>query len=132
MATEALVNDRAFDSARAPRTRRGWRRPLAAGVAIALVGLMAGDRGVNTANLVQGIDPLEILDLEVKPNIVFVVDSSQDMGLNANGSTNVGGDDPNSRFYGAKQALRELIAENPRSRTLGPRRYFRVAGSCWR
>ncbi len=112
MATEALVNDRAFDSARAPRVRRGWRRPLAAGVAIALVGLLAGDRGAQTANLVQGIDPLEILDLEVKPNVLFVVDSSSAMGLNPNGRTNVGGDDPLSRFYGTKQALRELIADN--------------------
>lgn len=111
MASEALVNDRAFiDPAR--RTRRGWKRPLAAGVAMALVGLLAGDRGARSANLVQGIDPLEILDLQVKPNVLFVVDTSTRMGFNAEGTLYVGGDDPNSRLYQAKQALRELITDN--------------------
>lgn len=112
MATQAVVNDRALDMAPASRPRRGWRRPLAAGVAIALVGLLAGDRGARSANLVQGIDPLEILDLQVKPNVLFVVDTSIAMGLNHSGTINVGGDDPHSRFYGVKQALRELVADN--------------------
>ena len=112
MATQALVNDRALEMARAARRRRGWRRPLAAGVAIAMVGLLAGDRGALTANLVQGIDPLEILDLQVKPNVLFVVDSSSAMGFNAEGTLYVGGDDPASRFYRTKQALRELVSDN--------------------
>ena len=119
MATEALVNDRALESAGGARRRRGWRRPLAAGVAIALVSLLAGDRGALTANLVQGIDPLEILDLQVKPNVVFVVDTSTAMGLNAEGTLYVGGDDPASRFYQTKQALRELIVENDGIANLG-------------
>jgi hypothetical protein len=113
MATEAVVNDRAlWTLPPAARSRRGWRRPLAAGVAIALVGLLAGDRGARTANLVQGIDPLEILDLQVKPNVLFVVDSSHRMGLNPEGTLYVGGDDATSRLYRTKQALRELITDN--------------------
>jgi len=112
MATEAVVNDRAPDMAPAAHSRRGFWRPLAAGVAIALVGLLAGDRGALTANLVQGIDPLEILDLQVKPNVLFVVDSSAAMGFNPERSLYVGGDDPSSRFYRTKQALRELISDN--------------------
>jgi len=119
MATEALVNDRVFDQTGGSSRRRGWKRPLAAGVALALVGLLAGDRGARSANLVQGIDPLEILDLQVKPNVLFVVDSSSPMGLSADGAVYVGGDDPNSRFYGAKQALRELIAENDGTANFG-------------
>src|SRR5688500_18884568 len=120
MATEALVNDRFFvDPARGRSRRRGWKRPLAAGVAIALVGLLAGDRGARSANLVQGIDPLEILDLQVKPNVLFVVDSSAAMGFNAEGTLYVGGDDPKSRFYAAKQALRELISENDGTANFG-------------
>lgn len=119
MATEAVVNDRALNMAPAARSRRGWRRPLAAGVAIALVGVLAGDRGALTANLVQGIDPLEILDLQVKPNVVFVVDSSTAMGFNAEGTLYVGGDDPASRFYRTKQALRELIADNDGTASFG-------------
>ena len=112
MATEAVVNDGAWKMAPAAHRRGGWRRPLAAGVAIALVGLLAGDRGAQTANTVQGIDPLEILDLQVKPNVLFVLDTSVDMALTAEGAMTVGGDDPISRFYMAKQALRELIADN--------------------
>jgi len=120
MATEALVNDRAFaDPMRGSTRRRGCLRPLAAGLAIALVGLMSGDRGARSANLVQGIDPLEILDLQVKLNVLFVVDTSNAMGLNPEGTLRVGGDDPKSRLYATKQALRELIAENDGTANFG-------------
>lgn len=112
MATAAVVNDGMPRMASAAHSRRGWKRPLAAGVAIALVGLLSGDRGARGANSVQGIDPLEILDLQVKPNVLFVLDSSAAMARNAEGTMTLGGDDPLSRFYIAKQALRELIADN--------------------
>src|SRR5688572_23199794 len=113
MATEAVVNDAALEMMAPPaRSRRGWVRPLATGVAIALVGLLAGDRGAMTANVIQGIDPLEILDLQVKPNVLFVVDTSVDMGLLPQGTPYVGGDDAASRLYLVKQALRELISDN--------------------
>jgi hypothetical protein len=76
-----------------------------------MAALLVGDRGL-TANSVKGIDPLEILNLQVKPNVVFVVDASTDMGKNPEGTHAVGGDDPESRFYQTKQALRELITAN--------------------
>src|SRR5687768_549775 len=109
MATSAVMNGRAV-AASAPR-RRGWARAVAAGMALAMAALLVGDRGL-TANAVQGIDPLDILNLQVKPNVVFVVDTSTDMGLNPEGTLYVGGDDPHSRLYQTKQALRELIADN--------------------
>src|SRR5687768_512900 len=109
MATSAVMNGRAV-AASAPR-RRGWARAVAAGMALAMAALLVGDRGL-TANAVQGIDPLEILNLQVKPNVVFVVDTSVEMGLNPEGTLYVGGDDAHSRLYQTKQALRELIAGN--------------------
>src|SRR5688572_29869175 len=109
MATSAVVNGRAMESS--PPARRGWTRVLAAGLAVGMTALLVGDRGL-TANAVQGIDPLEILNLQVKPNIVFVVDTSTAMGFNPEGTVYLGGDDPHSRLYQAKQAIREAIAGN--------------------
>lgn len=109
MATSAVVNGRAM--APPVPARRGWARVVAAGVAMGMAALLVGDRGL-TANAVQGIDPLEILNLQVKPNVVFVVDTSAQMGFNPEGTLYLGGDDPHSRLYQAKQALRELIAGN--------------------
>jgi hypothetical protein len=109
MATAAVFNGRA--NATSVPARRGWSRVLAAGVAIGMVVLLVGDRGL-TANAVQGIDPLEILNLQVKPNVVFVVDTSTNMGMNPEGTLYVGGDSPDSRLYQTKQALRELISDN--------------------
>jgi hypothetical protein len=113
MATEAVVNRTTLALKRtSPGVRRGWKRPLAAGVALGLVALLSGDRGVSSANLVQGIDPLDILNLQVKPNVVFVIDTSRDMGLVNEGVIRVGGDDPRSRLYQVKQALRQLMTDN--------------------
>ena len=109
MATSAVMNGRAV-AASAPR-RRCWARAVAAGMALAMAALLVGDRGL-TANAVQGIDPLEILNLQVKPNVLFVVDTSTRMGFNPEGTLYVGGDDPHSRLYQAKQALRELVTDN--------------------
>src|SRR5687767_11440907 len=109
MATAAVMDGRAV-AVSAPR-RRGWARTVAAGVALGMAALLVGDRGL-TANAVQGIDPLEILDLQVKPNVLFVVDTSTEMGLNPEGTLYVGGDDPHGRLYQAKQALREVISAN--------------------
>src|SRR5688572_19843732 len=109
MATSAVMNGRAV-AASAPR-RASWARTVAAGVALAMAALLVGDRGL-TANAVQGIDPLEILNLQVKPNVVFIVDTSVEMGFNPEGTLYLGGDDPNSRLYQAKQALREVVTDN--------------------
>jgi len=78
---------------------------------MALSALLVGDRAM-TASAVQGIDPLEILNLQVKPNVLFVLDTSSAMGFNPEGTVYLGGDDHSSRLYQVKQALREVIAAN--------------------
>src|SRR5947209_4681917 len=93
------------------RGARRWRRPAAFGLALGLAALLVGDRG-RTANAVQGIDPLEILNEQVKPNVLFVLDSSRAMGFTPDRTKYVGGDDARSGFYQAKEALRELLKEN--------------------
>ena len=60
----------------------GWRRIGVAGLigAVALVAL--GDRG-QTQIVPGGIDPLEILNLQVRANAIIVMDSSGSMGEDA-------------------------------------------------
>lgn len=112
MATEVIGVPATAEWNDGPARRRGYSRPAAWGVALALLALLSGDRTGLTAGAVQGIDPLDILNLQVKPNVVFVLDSSLRMGLTAEGTHYVGGDDPKSRFYMAKQALREVVSAN--------------------
>ncbi|PYQ15518.1 MAG: hypothetical protein DMF80_08670 [Acidobacteria bacterium] len=93
------------------RGARRWRRPAAFGLALGLAALLVGDRG-RTANAVQGIDPLEILNEQVKPNVLFVIDSAVQMGFTDDLTHYVGGDDAQSRFFQVKEAVRELVREN--------------------
>src|SRR5688572_20174893 len=90
------------------RTLR-WRRAVKLGLVLGLAALLVGDRGALTASVVQGIDPLDILNLQVKPNVLFVVDSSASMGFTQDHEHYVGGDDLRSKFYQTKQAIRELV-----------------------
>ena len=61
-----------------PMTRR-FSLPRTGALLLAgvLVFLLAGDRGMTAAAL--GIDPLEVLDLQVKPNVFVVLDTSGSM-----------------------------------------------------
>ena len=60
-------------------------------VAGALIFALAGDRGFTAPSL--GIDPLEVLDLQVKPNVFVVLDTSGSMeDLTNNSASNYGGD----------------------------------------
>ena len=95
----------------------GWRRIGVAGVigAIALVAL--GDRG--KAQIVPGgIDPLEILNLQVRANAIIVLDSSGSMGedslIDPALPNQLSGDTRFSKMYQAKQVLSQVIAANER------------------
>jgi hypothetical protein len=90
--------------------RPRWRRVLVGGLAAGLLGLLVGDRGLTATP--PGIDPLEILDLQVKPNVLFILDSSDSMARTVDSSHRVAGDDPQSRFYQTKLAVRQLIRDN--------------------
>jgi len=89
-----------------------WSRGALAGLAAGLTLLLAGDRPAQTA-LIGGIDPLQVMDLEIRNNVLFIFDTSGSMKwpLDFNNFT-VGGDDPMSRMWQAKQAVRAVVDAN--------------------
>ena len=56
----------------------GWTRAGVAGLAVGLMLLALGD-GARTAAPPTGIDPLDILKLQVRPNVMIMLDSSGSM-----------------------------------------------------
>ena len=92
--------------------RLGRTLGLSLGLGLALLANL-GDRAFSASSANGGIDPLQILDTAVKNNILFVVDTSGSMaGTPQDQNAIVGGDDPASRFYQTKRAVREVIAAN--------------------
>jgi hypothetical protein len=100
------------------RIRSVGLRRLGLGLTAALGLMMAGDRWALTAPP-RGIDPLQIMDNEVKPNVIFVLDTSSAMGRTVDTNHWVGGDDPASRFYQAKQVLRQVVADHASQAHIG-------------
>jgi hypothetical protein len=86
----------------------GWARAGLAGLVAGLMLLLSGD-GVRSAGV--GIDPLEILKLQVRANVLLVLDSSGSMG-ETTGGVNTGGDYSFSKLYQAKQVLKTLVSAN--------------------
>lgn len=94
--------------------QRSLGRTLGIGLALSLA-LLAnlGDRAFSASAANAGIDPLQILDTAVKNNVLFFVDTSGSMaGTPENQNFIVGGDDPASRFYQMKRAVREVLSQN--------------------
>lgn len=92
----------------------GLARTLGLGLGLGLA-LLAnlGDRAFSASAANSGIDPLQILDTAVKNNVLFFVDTSGSMaGTPENQNFVVGGDDPASRFYQMKRAVREVLSAN--------------------
>jgi hypothetical protein len=94
------------------------RRPVrmrTAGLCLggALMALVAGDRARMAPPPGVGIDPFEVLDLQVRNNVLIILDTSGSMKwpTNLNNYT-VGSDDPSSRMYQAKQAIKAVVAAN--------------------
>lgn len=83
-----------------------------------LVLMVVGDRRAQTAPTPDiGIDPLDILNLQIRANAIIVLDSSGSMAqtLTATGTTgDLAGDDPDSKLFQAKETLRAVIAANER------------------
>ncbi len=104
-----------------PRSRggavmgRSASRVAAMGLALVLTALLAGDRGRagTVPAAVYGQDPLEVLELKVRPNIIVVLDSSGSMTNVAPETTNTNsGDHPRSKLFQAKQVLRQVFQNN--------------------
>ena len=75
----------------------------------ALIFALAGDRGLTAPAL--GIDPLEVLDLQVKPNVFVVLDTSGSMeDLTDNSASSYGGDDEARHLFhiGVTRAAHQL------------------------
>jgi hypothetical protein len=95
-----------------------WGRAGTFGVAGALALALTGD-GARTATN-SGIDPLEILKLQVRPNAIVVLDSSGSMrerpecagGCSTFASGDIAGDDPTVKLYQAKQVIKNVITNN--------------------
>ena len=63
--------------------------------------------------IICGVDPLDILNLQVKNNVAVVLDTSGSMKWPIDlDNFPIGGDDPMSRLYQAKQALKAVVAAN--------------------
>ncbi len=71
-------------------TRNLGRRLGTLGLALLLALALAGDRGraATVPAAIYGQDPLEILELKVRPNVVLVLDSSGSMVWTTSGDTN--------------------------------------------
>jgi hypothetical protein len=89
-----------------------WGRIAALGVAAGMMLMLAGDRSAFTA-VPGGIDPLEILNLQIRANAIIILDSSGSMGETL-AAGDLAGDDPDSKLYLAKQTLKQVIADNQR------------------
>jgi hypothetical protein len=100
--------------------RGSWARTAAIGLAAGLVFLLAGDRAATQAPPNAGIDPLDVLNVQVKNNVLFIVDTSGSMKWPMDADAfPVGGDDPVSRIYQAKQAVKTVVNANKANMNFG-------------
>ena len=99
-------------------TRRGLAlgRQIATFAALAAVALsLSGDRtsAAGVPAPVYGQDPLEVLELKVRPNVIVVLDSSGSMQwLVDENDYAQSGDHPRSKLYQAKQVLKQAVQNN--------------------
>jgi hypothetical protein len=85
------------------------------GTALLLALALAGDRGraASVPPTIYGQDPLEVLELKVRPNVIVVLDSSGSMTNVADeGSNTNSGDHPRSKMWQAKQVLKTVVQNN--------------------
>ncbi|MFN8091492.1 MAG: hypothetical protein U0599_04580 [Vicinamibacteria bacterium] len=92
----------------------GTRRRLAfLAVALLIVGLVGdGGRASTVPAAVNGQDPLEVLELKVRPNVIVVLDTSGSMTSTVTGTDTIAGDHPRSKLYQAKSVLRQIVQNN--------------------
>ena len=96
--------------------RQKWSRWAGLGLAGALLLVLSGD-GIGAGVSAHGIDPLDVLDLQVKPNVIIVLDSSGSMQetlyQNAAGAANnFSADWHESKMGLAKTVLTKVVTDN--------------------
>jgi hypothetical protein len=113
-----VIDSRGERVAMKAQGKRSPRRiPWALGVALLLL-FAAGDRRVHSAPPPGiGIDPFEVLDLQVKPNVMILFDTSGSMKFTTASVPGfqrsvVGGDDKLSRMAQAKLAVADVVQAN--------------------
>jgi hypothetical protein len=90
-------------------------RQLALFAALAVLALsLSGDRttAAGVPASVYGQDPLEVLELKVRPNVIVVLDSSGSMTSTVTGTDTRSGDHPRSKLWQAKQVLNSVVQAN--------------------
>jgi len=93
------------------KRRSFWQRGVRGLALGAILVLMVGDGVRGAAN--GGIDPLEVLKLSVKPNVIVVLDSSGSMTSTPGGAGgSLTGDWTESRMYKAKTVLKQVVQDN--------------------
>ena len=110
-------------------TRNLGRRLGTLGLALLLALAFAGDRGraATVPAAVYGQDPLEILELKVRPNVVLVLDSSGSMVWTTGQDTSPRrGDHPRSKMFQAKAVLNQVIADNQDKVNFMMSQYYQV------
>jgi len=89
------------------------RRPYALTLAGGLFVLLAGDRAQLAPPPGVGIDPFEVLDQQVRNNVLIVLDTSGSMKWPSDRDDfTMGGDDPGSRMFQAKAAIKAVVQAN--------------------
>lgn len=89
------------------------KRPYALCLAGGLLALMAGDRASLAPPPGTGIDPFEVLDQQVRNNVLIILDTSGSMKWPVDRDNfTLGADDPGSRMYQAKAAIKAVVAAN--------------------
>jgi len=100
--------------------RKASRLTLSLCLGIALIANL-GDRALSASAANGGIDPLEVLNLQIRNNAIILLDSSGSMrdatdysGFSASGFADgeSAGDSPRSKMYNAKQAITKIIKDN--------------------
>lgn len=95
--------------------RRQGRRAALWALTLAAAFALTGDRGrAQGAPTILGQDPLEILELKIRPNIVVVLDSSGSMSQTVDAASREtrSGDHPRSKMAQAKAVIRQVIQDN--------------------
>jgi hypothetical protein len=85
------------------------KRILATFLGAGLLFVLVGDRAMTATPL--GIDPLEVLNLQIKPNVLIVLDTSGSMNDSV-GNNTLGGDHPDSKIGSAKLVMRQALVNN--------------------
>jgi hypothetical protein len=89
------------------------RRGIVLGAVIGVFMMLSGDPRAQSSAANWGIDPLEVLQVQVKNNVLFVFDTSGSMRWPVDfDDTSLGGDSVDSRLYKGKQAVSTVVRSN--------------------